>query len=118
MKYMLMMFGDATDMMEVRSKEWVRDMIAFMQEFNARLMAAGEFVDAQGLDVPATAKTVSLADGQVVVSDGPFAESKEALAGYWLLDVKDEARAIELAGEVAVWAQRLELRKIGEAPEI
>src|SRR5262245_6710093 len=73
-KYMLMMFGDATEMMEVRSQEWVRDMISFMGEFNARLVAAGEFVDAQGLEFPSTAKTVSLTDGQVVVSEGPFAE--------------------------------------------
>ncbi|MFD0521257.1 YciI family protein [Paractinoplanes durhamensis] len=115
---MLMMFGDAADMMQERSTEWVRDMIAFMGEFNADLEKAGEFVDAQGLDFPSTAKTVSLVDGQVVVSDGPFAEAKEALAGYWIFDVKDEARAVELAGKIVVWAQRVELRKIGEAPEV
>jgi hypothetical protein len=115
-KYMLMMFGDASDMMEVRSREWVRDMIAFMQDFNTELTKSGEFVDAQGLELPSTAKTVSLVDGQVVVSDGPFAEAKEALAGYWLFDVKDEARAVELASKVVVWADRVELRPVGEAP--
>ncbi|GIM96593.1 hypothetical protein Ato02nite_083860 [Paractinoplanes toevensis] len=118
MKYMLMMFGDATDMMEARSPEWVRDMIAFMGDFNAELEKSGEFVGAEGLDFPSTAKTVSLVDGQVVVSDGPFAEAKEALAGFWIFDVKDEARAVELAGKVVVWAERVELRKIGEAPEV
>ncbi|MEU4241198.1 YciI family protein [Actinoplanes sp. NPDC026619] len=113
---MLMMFGDATDMMEARSTEWVRDMIAFMGDFNAELVKAGEMVDAQGLEFPSTAKTVSLVDGQVVVSDGPFAESKESLAGYWIFDVKDEARAVELAGQVVVWAERVELRKVADAP--
>jgi hypothetical protein len=118
MKYMLMMFGDATDMMEARSPEWVREMIAFMGDFNADLEKSGEFVVAEGLDFPSTAKTVNLIDGQVVVSDGPFAEAKEALAGFWIFDVRDEARAIELASKVVVWAQRVELRKIGEAPEV
>jgi hypothetical protein len=116
MKYMLMMFGDPETMLEERSTEWVREMIGFMGSFNEELMRTGEFVTAEGLANPGTAKTVSLVEGQVVVSDGPFAEAKESLAGWWVLDVKDEARAIELASKVIVYAQTVELREVPSGP--
>ena len=116
MKYMLMMFGDGATMMEQHTPEWVTEMIAFMGTFNAELEKTGELVEARGLADPGTAKTVSLVGGQVVVSDGPFAEAKESLAGFWVFDVADEARAIELAGRVVVWAERAELRVVAEAP--
>ena len=116
MKYMLMMFGDGATMMQSRSQEWVGDMIKFMMSFNADLAEQGEFVEARGLADPTSAKTVSLVDGQVVVTDGPFAEAKESLAGYWVLEVPDEKRAIERAGEVVVWAERVELREVPDGP--
>jgi hypothetical protein len=116
MKYMLMMFGDAEDMVQERSPEWVAEMMAFMGAFNAELESSGEIVEGRGLAYPATAKTVSLADGQVVVTDGPFAEAKESLAGFWVVDVKDEDRAVELAAQVAVWAGRVELREVPDGP--
>jgi hypothetical protein len=118
-KYVLMMFGDADTMMVEQPTEWVREMIAWMDEFNAELTASGELVTARGLAFPREAKTVSLVDGQVVVTDGPFAESKEALAGFWILDVRDEARGIELASRVVRWAGRVELRASpDQAPEV
>ena len=116
MKYVLMMFGNADAMMAEKSTEWVRDMIAWMQSFNQELAASGELVDARGLAFPSEAKTVSLVDGQIVVTDGPFAEAKEALAGYWVLEVEDEARAIELASRVVRWAGRVELRESPDGP--
>src|SRR4051794_26479103 len=106
MKYMLMMFGDSATMMQSRSQEWVSEMIQFMTTFNAGLEKAGELVEARGLADPTTARTVTLVDGQVVVTDGPFAEAKESLAGYWVLEVPDEQRAIERASEIVVWADR------------
>jgi hypothetical protein len=116
MKYMLMMFGDGGSMLEEQPKQWVVDMIAFMHGFNEELVKNGEMVSAEGLDFPSTAKTVNLVGDQVVVSDGPFAETKEALAGFWIYDVADEARAIELASKVVVWARRVELRRVADAP--
>ena len=50
------------------------------------------------------------------MSDGPFAEAKESLAGFWVLNVADEARAIELASRVVVWAERVELREVPDGP--
>ena len=116
MKYMLMMFGDGATMRQARTPEWVTGMIEFMHAFNADLAKSGELVEARGLADPGTAKLVSLVDGQVVVSDGPFAEAKESLAGYWIFDVAGEARAIDLAGQVVVWAQRVELREVPDGP--
>jgi hypothetical protein len=116
MKYMLMMFGDASTMLDERPKEWVRDMIAFMEGFNQDLVKSGEFVIAEGLDFPSCAKTVSLVGDQVVVTDGPFAEAKESLAGFWIFDVADEARAVELASKIVVWARRVELRPVPAGP--
>jgi hypothetical protein len=115
-KYMVMMFGNAETMMAERTPEWVREMIAFMGEFNTELDKNGELVEARGLAFPSEAKTVSLVDGQVVVTDGPYAESKEALAGYWVLEVADEARAIELCGRIVVWSQSVELREVPDGP--
>jgi hypothetical protein len=111
-----MMFGDAETMMETRTPEWVRDMLTFMLDFNTELTKTGELVEARGLDFPKSAKTVSLVDGQVVVSDGPFAEAKEALAGYWVFEVPGEERAIELAARVVAWAERVELRHVPDGP--
>ncbi|MDT4990757.1 MAG: hypothetical protein QOH97_649 [Actinoplanes sp.] len=116
MKYMLMMFGDGATMMQTRSSEWVTEMIQFMHSFNAELDKAGELVEARGLADPTTAKTVALVDGQVVVSDGPFAEAKESLAGYWVFEVAGEARAVELASRVVVWAERVEVREVPDGP--
>jgi hypothetical protein len=118
-KYMLMMFGDAEDMLETRTKEWVTEMIDFMTSFNADLEKTVELAAAHGLAYPREAKTVSLVDGQVVVTDGPFAEAKESLAGFWILDVADEARAIELAGKVLPYAEKVEVREVPDvAPEV
>jgi hypothetical protein len=69
------------------------------------LTASGELLVSEGLADPALAKRVRATEGQVVASDGPFAEVKEHLAGFYLVDVADEARALEIAGRVpdAVW---------------
>ena len=100
--------------------------IRFMHEFNAKLKEAGEFVDAQGLTPPAEAKLVRAgADGRPV-TDGPFAESKEFLAGFWILEVENEARALELAATVsnapgprgAPLNMGIELRRIMSAPPV
>ena len=117
MKYMLIMFGDAATMLEERSPVWVDEMMAFMRSFNAQIEKSGELVEARGLAYPADAKTVSLVDGQVVVTDGPFAEAKESLAGYWVLEVPDLDRAVELASQVIVYAQKVELREVPDVPK-
>jgi hypothetical protein len=69
-----------------------------MSEFTRKLVAEGEFVDAQGLAGPEEAKVVrATATGTPAVTDGPFPEAKEFLAGFWVIDVDSLDRAIELA---------------------
>jgi hypothetical protein len=77
--------------------------IQFMHDANAKLVADGEFVEAQGLAGPEEAKVVRAGrTGTPEVTDGPFPESKEFLAGYWVIDVESEARAIEVAATVSL----------------
>jgi len=116
MKYMIMMFGDATTMMEVRSTEWITEMMEFMHTLNKDLIDAGELVEARGLAFPSEAKTVRLSGGVPVVTDGPYAEAKESLAGYWILDVETEERVIEVAGRVVAYAEIVEIRQVPDAP--
>jgi hypothetical protein len=116
MKYMLMMFGDATDMTEVRSPEWIDEMMQFMYTLNGELKASGELVEARGLAFPSTAKMVTRTDSGVTVTDGPFAEAKESLAGFWILDVKDEDRLVEIATRVVKYADKVEFREVPDAP--
>jgi hypothetical protein len=71
--------------------------IEFMIGFAQSLSSAGELVMAEGLDMPANARIVSCRGGPPVVSDGPFPETKEFLAGFWIVDVASEERAIEIA---------------------
>jgi hypothetical protein len=118
-KYIMMMFGDQSGM-ESQTPEWIREMFQFMHTFNDDLKKSGEFVDAQGLADASQAKTVRFKNGIPVATDGPFAESKESLAGYWIVDVETEARALELASHVVafigpVGAPPVEVRQIGDA---
>jgi hypothetical protein len=74
--------------------------ITYQKDLNAELSERGEFVDARGLSAPELAKfVVSDGNGAPVVTDGPFPESKELLAGYRIIDVESVERAIEIAAK-------------------
>ncbi|HJT97895.1 MAG TPA: YciI family protein, partial [Rhodanobacteraceae bacterium] len=75
--------------------------IRFMMDLNARLKAAGELVDAQGLAGPEEAKSVRARKDGTPDTDGPFAESKEFLAGFWIVDVDSPERAFRIAAIVS-----------------
>jgi hypothetical protein len=126
-KYMLLMTTNPKafdDMAATWSPTDIKAMIAFMGRFGAELAESGELVDAHGLAHPNQAKVVQAQkDGGPVVTDGPFPEAKEFLAGYWLVDVRDEARAVELADRVSsgdgtfpVYTE-IVVHPIGEVPE-
>lgn len=118
MKYMIMMFGDQAGMMERPSTtpEWIEEMVGYMTQLDSDLRDSGELVFEAGLADAPTAKLVSLRDGQVVTTDGPFAESKESLAGFWIVDVENEARALEITAGIVQYADRVEVRQVAEAP--
>jgi hypothetical protein len=117
MKYMVMMFGDAATMMETRSPEWIREMIRFMQKVNEDLTQAGGLVAAEGLSDGTTATTVRFENGAPVATDGPFAESKESIIGYWIIDVEGEPRAIDVAKKIVAFTEGpIEVRQVMDGP--
>jgi hypothetical protein len=129
MKYMLLIMGDREEWENLSSwsDDEVKAMIEYMNELNRELVAAGELVEARGLPGPDQAKTVQAQpdSDDPIITDGPFAESKEVLAGYWVVDVPTEQRAIEIAtrgslapgrGGVPVY-QPIVVYPIAEAPE-
>lgn len=129
MKYMLLIHGNAEGWHEL--EEWpaedLQAMFAFMHGINRDLEASGELLDAQGLAGPEQAQTVRAGeDGEPVVTDGPFSETKEVLAGYWLIDVPTQERALEIAARIsatpgpggALINQPVEVHPIGQAPEV
>jgi hypothetical protein len=128
-KYMLLMTGPQRDweQMATWSAEDIKAHIRFMQEFNDKLVESGELVDAQGLAFPDQAKVVrAQPSGTPVVTDGPFPETKEFLAGYWIVDVESEERAVEIAGQASAAPGRdgaparvpVEVRQVGEPPDL
>ena len=117
MKYLIAMFGDQATMVETKTTEWIKDMIRFMTELDEELGESGERVDSVGLADPTTAKTVRFEHGAPVPTDGPFAEAKESLAGYWIVDVPNEERAIEIATKIVSFVEEpIEVRQVMDAP--
>ncbi len=110
--------------------EWtpedIQAHIEFQQTLNAQLTELGELVDAQGLAGPDQAKFV-VSDGSSapVITDGPYPESKELLAGYRLIDVETAERAIEIAAQASAAPgpngvpirDRIEVRQVMGAPD-
>ncbi|MCU1432307.1 MAG: hypothetical protein JWP95_1412 [Actinotalea sp.] len=129
MKYMLLMaYGGVEDgvPMDRWAPEDVHRDIQFMGDLGAGLAARGELVVGQGLSGPDAAKVVTnKGAGATVVTDGPFPESKEFLAGYWLVDVESAERALEIAAltsaapgpEGAPLGQQIEVRAVMSAPD-
>jgi hypothetical protein len=116
MKYMIMMFGDQNTMMETKSPEWIKNMIEFMENLDKELADAGERVASEGLVDPSEAKTVRFENGAPVPTDGPFAEAKESLAGYWIVDVTED-RVLEIASRIVAFIEEpIEVRQVADAP--
>jgi hypothetical protein len=76
----------------------ISDHVKFMQDFAAKLESTGEFVDAQGLSMEGTWVRYD-GEGRPPVTDGPFAETKDLIAGWMIIDVDSYERALTLAGE-------------------
>ena len=104
MRYMIMMHaprGTGDYQIGEWKPEELTAHIDFMRQLNQDLTAAGEFVAAEGLAPPGAAKLVRAGKNGVPDTDGPFAESKEFLAGFWIVDVDRPERAYEIAARVS-----------------
>ncbi|WP_067828869.1 YciI family protein [Nocardia inohanensis] len=129
MKFMLIKTHSPTEYCDTPIHEWAPEDIAahidFQRVLGAELARAGELVDAQGLAGPDEARIV-MSDGRSapVITDGPFPETKEFLAGYWIVDVESPERAYEIAARASAApgpggkpiGEYIEVRQIMSAP--
>ena len=114
MKYLIMMQIDPA-VLEQLSEEQQQQIGDGHSAFMAETKERGEFIATQALADPSQSKVVRSGENGPEVTDGPFVESKEFLGGFYLLDVEDEARAIELAKQIpdaAIPGLALEIRPV------
>jgi hypothetical protein len=105
--------GEPTPSPEVMEQAY-RDVEAF----NAQLRAAGAWVFAGGLHPVSTATVVRLRDGEVIITDGPFAETKEQLGGFWVIKATDLDSALTWSAKAAAaCGGTVEVRPFQEMPE-
>lgn len=93
--------------------------VAKMMEYNKALQKAGVLLALDALFPPSTGARVSYADGKPEVTEGPFAESRERIGGYWILQVRSREEAIEWARRAPMSnSEVIEIRQIHEMPEV
>lgn len=115
MKYMLLIYGDENGLSEGERAECYCESVALSQ----KLSAAGQFLGAGPLHPTTTATSVRVRDGKRLVTDGPFAETREQLGGYFLIDVPDLDRALSVAERIPMARSgTVEVRPIIEIPGI
>ncbi|HEY0471073.1 MAG TPA: YciI family protein [Kribbella sp.] len=110
MKYMILTYASQEDYDGMAGKDsgkpaWTAEdfaaMGAFMEKFNADLAESGELVETRGLAAPVLTRRLGSKDGASVVTDGPYAETQEVLAGYWIVECDSFDRATEIAARLA-----------------
>ncbi len=129
MKFMLMMHAPRAGWKDAGIGTWppadIQAHIAFMMRFHDELKQSGELVDAQGLAGPEEALVVrATAAGTPAVTDGPFAEAKEFLAGFWIVDVETKDQAYGIAARASAAPGKggvplnmpIEVRQVMSAP--
>ena len=99
MRYLLSIIEDESRLATMTPEDGPRIMQAY-GEFGQQVEAAGVFVAGAGLEPSSTATTVRVRDGERLITDGPFAETKEQLGGFYLLECKDLDEAIEWAAKI------------------
>jgi len=109
MQFMLALIAEERSWEEITPEE-VKKNLAEMGQFNAELMEAGVFVTAGGLQERATGTTVHYGEGEAVVTDGPFAETKEQLSGFWMLECEGLDEALAWAKKVPLATGHVEIR--------
>jgi len=113
MKYMLLVYLNENALSETERQTCYRDSAQLAQD----LYASGHHLDASPLYPTSMATSVQVRNGKRLVTDGPFAETREQLGGYYLIDAKDLDEAISIAARVPI-AQvgTIEIRPVMEIP--
>ena len=111
MKYLMTFIGEEGRMEDATPEEMKARLDAW-GAFTNEAVEAGAFIAGEGLQPSATATTVTVADDERTVTDGPFAESKEQLGGFYLLECKDLDEALDWAKRIPVQAGSIEVRPV------
>jgi hypothetical protein len=108
MKYMLIIYGNQ-ELWESFPADVRERTISAVDAFNRKHFDSGELLGAYGVADAVQARVVRVQDGMPAVTDGPYLESKEYLASWYLIDVPDEKRALEIAAELAAVTRDIEV---------
>lgn len=102
MKYVILIHSNrmSEDVWNQMDPDERRAGLAAYAQLDDDLAASGEMIVSEALGLPPTATRVTVRDGAVLSTDGPYAEAKEFLAGFFLVDVADRARAVEIAARI------------------
>ena len=113
MKYMLLIYSDEKALDDPKREACYKESMGVVQQ----LRESGQFISASPLQPVATATTVRIRDGKRIITDGPFAETREQLGGYFLVEAKDLNEALAIATRIpaARWGT-VEVRPVMEIP--
>ena len=118
MKYLLLIYENEADFANL-SEEQGNKIFAEYMDYTKGIKKQGNYIGGEALQPIATATTVRQRNGKTLTTDGPFAETKEQLGGYYLVEAKDLDEAIRLAGGIpAVRTGSIEVRPIMPTPPI
>lgn len=98
MKYLCLAYEEEAKLNALSTAEWDA-LRAETLSYVDKLLQNGRLITAEPLQSVHTAATVRVRDGKTLVTDGPFAETKETVGGYFLIDVRDKAEALKIAAE-------------------
>lgn len=99
MKYLCLIHFDESVLESMPAPE-LDDLNAAHLDLNDELRASGHFIEAEALESSRSAACVKIRNGKTVITDGPFTESKEIVAGFYLLDARDMKEALQLAARI------------------
>jgi hypothetical protein len=104
MKYLMLIYGNQEKWASIPAEEWP-EAVAKQDAFNKKYQGTGELIGAYGLADNLKAKLVRRVDGLPAVTDGPYQETKEYIASFYLLDCESEERALQIAADMP-WADQ------------
>jgi hypothetical protein len=114
MKYLCMVYCEESKLASLSQADYDK-LVAEHGVLNEALLKSGHYITAHALEPVRTAKTVRVRNGKLSATDGPFAETKEQLAGVYLIDARDLDDALQVAGRIpAVRLGTVEVRPVME----
>jgi hypothetical protein len=113
MRYMLLIYGDEHALNEIERQECCEESVELAQEIDLK----GQYLAASPLEPTSTAASVRVRDGKRLVTDGPFAETREQLGGFFLIEAADLDEAIAIAARIPMASRgTVEVRPVRELP--